>query len=174
MSTSRKILGVSGIYPPDIGGPATYVPQICEQLVRDGYTVSVVSLEDETTNGRVNEPWKRTFISRKHNKIFRVLLTITTLLKESAGCNAVFANGLYEEVGVLKLFRPKIHFIAKIVGDPIWERLRNRGLTTVTLEDFLSQSLGLKQSILRKVFNWSWSKFDYRIQQKAPKLQKLN
>ncbi len=160
MSTSRKILVVSGIYPPDIGGPATYVPQICEQLVRDGYTVSVVSLEDETTNGRKNEPWKRTFISRKHNKIFRVLLTIATLLKESAGCSAVFANGLYEEVGVLKLFRPKIHFIAKIVGDPIWERDRNRSKISVQIEEFNKRPLNFRNLIERRILTWSLNRFD--------------
>lgn len=160
MSTNGKILVVSGIYPPDIGGPATYVPQICEQLVRNGYTVSVVSLEDEKHTSHTQEPWKRTFISRKHNNLLRSLLTLATLLKESVGCRAVFANGLYEEVGILKIFRPGLYLVAKVVGDPIWERDRNRTSSSVQIEEFNCNRLTIRNLIERKMLTWALNRFN--------------
>jgi len=37
------VLIVTGIFPPDIGGPATYVPEISSELVKRGHKVTVVS-----------------------------------------------------------------------------------------------------------------------------------
>ena len=34
MSNRMKILIVTGIFPPDIGGPATYVPAVGNELVK--------------------------------------------------------------------------------------------------------------------------------------------
>jgi hypothetical protein len=41
-----NVLIVTGIFPPDIGGPSTYVPTISGELVKRGHKVSVVTLSD--------------------------------------------------------------------------------------------------------------------------------
>ena len=41
-----KILIVVGIFPPDIGGPATFVPLIAEKLIQKNYKVEVICLSD--------------------------------------------------------------------------------------------------------------------------------
>ena len=38
-----KIILATGIYPPDIGGPATYVAALAERLTKGGHTVEVVT-----------------------------------------------------------------------------------------------------------------------------------
>ena len=43
-----KVLIVSGIWPPDVGGPATHAPQVAEDLVRRGHTVEVLTTVDGT------------------------------------------------------------------------------------------------------------------------------
>ena len=41
-----KILIVSGIFPPDIGGPATYVPEVARELVGRGHEVTVLTTSE--------------------------------------------------------------------------------------------------------------------------------
>ena len=41
-----KILIVVGIFPPDIGGPATFVPLIAKKLVENNYQTEVICLSD--------------------------------------------------------------------------------------------------------------------------------
>jgi glycosyltransferase involved in cell wall biosynthesis len=160
VSTNRKILVVSGIYPPDIGGPATYVPQICHHLVKNGFEVSLVSLQDDSEFIRESEPWKRTLISRRKNKLSRILSTVWVLNKESRGCQAIFANGLFEEVGLLKVLRPKLRYISKVVGDPVWERNRNATSSLVGIEDFNARKLPIKYASQRIILSWALNKAD--------------
>jgi glycosyltransferase involved in cell wall biosynthesis len=162
-----KVLLATGIFPPDIGGPATYVPKLAMDLVALGHKVSIVTLGSGDSVDILKQ-YKVRRINRETWFPLRILKTAFHIFLESRECQSIFSNGLFIESALALKFSKKKNSVVKIVGDPIWERLRNRGLTTVTLEDFLSQRLGLKQTILRKVFNWSWSKFDYRI---APSLE---
>ena len=41
-----KILIVLVIFPPDIGGPATFVPLIAKKLVENNYQTEVICLSD--------------------------------------------------------------------------------------------------------------------------------
>jgi glycosyltransferase involved in cell wall biosynthesis len=154
VSTKERILVVSGIYPPDIGGPATYVPQLCHHLVNEGFEVSLVSLQDKSDEERESEPWKRTFVLRNSTKVKRIFSTLRVLYKESSKCQAVFANGLYEEVGILRILRPRLRLVAKIVGDPVWERARNSGFTDKGIHDFQQIRLPLKY----RIFRWIYTK----------------
>src|SRR5882724_2333350 len=47
--TARRILMITGIFPPDIGGPATYVPQMATALAERGHTITVMTLSDSTS-----------------------------------------------------------------------------------------------------------------------------
>jgi hypothetical protein len=42
----RRILIVAGIFPPGIGGPATYVPEMAKGLAERGHRVRVVTLSE--------------------------------------------------------------------------------------------------------------------------------
>ena len=42
-----KILITVGIYPPDIGGPASFVPRIAKLLEENECDVTVICLSDE-------------------------------------------------------------------------------------------------------------------------------
>ena len=159
MSTSHKILVVSGIYPPDIGGPATYVPQLCAQLHRLGHEVHLISLADNPFENRPEEPWERTFISRGLWKPFRILKTVLVLYKSSSESTAIFSNGLFEEVGILTLVRRNKRIIAKIVGDPVWERFKNSTESNIDIDSFNQKSLHMKYYLQRKWLTWSLNRF---------------
>ena len=41
-----KVLVVSGIWPPDVGGPASHAPEVAEMLLARGHEVEVVTTAD--------------------------------------------------------------------------------------------------------------------------------
>ena len=151
-----KALLVSGIYPPDIGGPASYIPRLATRLSELGFEVHIISLTDGP-----NEILKEDFaavhlIPRNSHKILRIFRVIHQLILWGKSSNFLFANGLYEEVAIASfLLRKK--FVFKIVGDPIWERYQNSGMD-IEIQDFLNFNLPKKFLIQGKIFKWSISR----------------
>lgn len=154
-----KILLISGIYFPDIGGPATYIPTLAKGLVDRGFNVVTISLSDEIDVARPTEPWRRIFITRNQNKISRSLKLIRIIRSEARDSSVVFSNGLFLE-SALALWGLKCKTTAKIVGDPVWERAKNHEGTTYSIDEFATKFNGLKSYIQRKAFNVALKQFD--------------
>jgi glycosyltransferase involved in cell wall biosynthesis len=149
---------VSGIYFPDIGGPATYIPRLATQLIQNGHEVCTLSLTDRKGEPRPVEKWKRMFIRRNLPKPIRMFLVIRKLVKLSRDSEGIYANGLHEEAGIATLFGSRA-LVAKIVGDPIWERYRNSRKTKVTISEFQTTQLPYSLKYQRKLLVWSLNRF---------------
>jgi len=147
-----KILIVTGIFPPDIGGPATYVPEIAKALQQRGHQVTVVtSAEPEHLNfddGRHPFPVHR--VNRRTNLLLRSFQFIKTTFHHIKKADVVFANGFFVETTLASRLAGK-PMVQKIVGDPAWERARNRGWTTDSFETFQVTRYGLKLEALKKL-----------------------
>jgi hypothetical protein len=50
-----NVLITTGIFPPDIGGPATYVPQIAKGLTERGHRITVLTLTSESVESVESE-----------------------------------------------------------------------------------------------------------------------
>jgi glycosyltransferase involved in cell wall biosynthesis len=156
-SKIRKVSLVSGIYPPDIGGPANYVPAFETYLNRRKIHTTVISLSENPKNYR-SELNKRVFIDRNLALPLRFLLTVSNLIIHSIGSNHIFANGLHEEAAVANLVLKK-NLTMKIVGDPVWERYRNQsGMNSQSLKEFNLQRLRLVPRLRRKFLTWALNK----------------
>jgi glycosyltransferase involved in cell wall biosynthesis len=154
-----RILLTTGIYPPDIGGPATFIPEFATTLVEMGHQVTVLTLTNELD--RVEKTLFTThFVSRKGFRLWRQIKTVYFLVKYLQQADLVFANGLHEEVGtalrVLKNFDG--YSVAKIVGDPVWERAINADQTQSRIGDF-NAKMSSKYSIQRRVLVASLNRF---------------
>lgn len=157
---TSKVLLVSGIYFPDIGGPATYIPRLANRLRNKGFLVETISLTDSEEILRPEEDWERRFILRPQHKILRVYKVVHQLIRSASDAQAILANGLYEEVGIASLFLKK-KLVAKIVGDPVWERYSNIHGRNITLEAFNSGFKSpLKFRIQRILLRISLNRFD--------------
>lgn len=154
-----KFLLVSGIYFPDIGGPATYIPRIANALIAEGHTVTTLSLTDDVNRNLPEEPWSRIFVSRTLLKPIRFLKTLQIILNSRPSTEGIYSNGLYEECGVASLFGVQ-PLVAKIVGDPIWERFRNSQDSTISIGDFQSKKLSLLFKVQRIFLVWSLNRFE--------------
>jgi glycosyltransferase involved in cell wall biosynthesis len=153
-----RILLVTGIYPPDIGGPATFIPSLAKHLVNEKkMDVTVFTLHGNSRNKFENH-WKVISIKRSLFRPLRVTYAIIRLLKLIQTSDYVFCNGLYIETGIALFFSRK-KSIAKIVGDPVWERARNKGKTQLDVATFNQGKAKLAQNIERIIFQKSLNQF---------------
>lgn len=147
-----KIVVATGIFPPDIGGPASYVPRLATALTSRGYSVEVVTLAANAANiDTGGYPFAVHRIARDMPRLTRMARTIDTLARLARKADVVLANGLYLETA-LATRRVGTPSVAKVVGDTIWERARLAGRAE-TLEEFQTAALPLRWRVMRGVQN---------------------
>jgi glycosyltransferase involved in cell wall biosynthesis len=154
-----KYLLITGIYPPDIGGPATYIPRLANFIVSAGDKLTVISLSESESGFRHNSDWTCIFISRKIKKLVRIPKTVFTIYRESRKNDFIFVNGLFTESAIATLFSRKL-CVAKVVGDPVWERYQNKSTAGVSISNFNANHHGLSIRVQRKLFTWTLNRFD--------------
>lgn len=155
-----RILLISGIYPPDIGGPATFISEFAEFLSYSGHQVKIVTLSDTKDHQKKSNPGIEVkYIYRSQNKLIRAIKTIITIAIESKESDVALVNGLYYEHYLANLFQ-KNKCVYKIVGDPIWEKYRNSVDPKISILDFQNLALNPKFKCLRVVFNRSLNSAD--------------
>ena len=157
-----KVLITVGIFPPDIGGPATFVPKITNYLQNElGYEVEILTLSERNKLGEKSH-LKVTRIDRNLAIIFRWIKTILTVYKLGKDKDLIFVNGLGTETTIANIFLKK-KIIRKIVGDPVWERAFNKGKTIKNFDDFQVENFGISISLQKMVRNFSIKKSDIII-----------
>lgn len=127
----KKLLIVTGIYPPDIGGPASYLPQVVDYMLKRNVSVKVFTYG---ANDNFSSQ-TRMCINRDKNLFVRELQAFILLLYLAKDVDCIFTNGNYfKSFLISKIFRKKN--ILKIVGDPAWERARNWNITHTVVDNF--------------------------------------
>lgn len=130
-----KILVATGIYPPDIGGPATYSKLLCDELPKRGHIVEILSF------GEV----------RGLPKIIRHAAYFFKVLKRGRKCDIIFAQDPMS-VGLPSMLASKIlrkKFLIRVAGDYAWEQAVQRFNITDGIDEFQSKKYALKVELLR-------------------------
>jgi glycosyltransferase involved in cell wall biosynthesis len=130
-----KVLLVTDIFPPLIGGPATFIDRLGHSLARRGHAVTVVcSSKQRHDDSDAGRPFTVRRISLQSRERYEVFVRMR-LAAEMARHSLIFVNGLERYVAeVNSVLRRR--YILKIVGDSVWETARNRGLTHLSIDDF--------------------------------------
>lgn len=147
----QSILILSGIFPPDSGGPAKFASTFQQWLSQKKQTSTVLTLVDGPSQQLYSSNSSLIRISRNRNLLFRITSTVFWLGKLQRTHSLVIANGLFIEIAILNLFM-KINYSVKIPGDIVWERARNCKYTNLDVEEFQSQKLNIKYKIFRFLF----------------------
>lgn len=134
-----KILIATGIYPPQIGGPATYSKLLFDELPKHGFNVSVCNFGDVL----------------RYPKILRHFMYFCRLLEASRNVDVVYAQDPVS-VGFPALLAAQVRakkFILKIVGDYAWEQSTQRFGVTDRLDDFSTTSArySFRVKVLKKI-----------------------
>ena len=115
----KNILIVTGIYPPDIGGPATFTKNLREFINKSEYKVIVITL----SNIQNYIEFENNIIKIKRNipKLIRTTLVILYIRKYAKKSISILSCGLIFEsfLGTLGLKKNKSY---RFVGDSIWEK----------------------------------------------------
>lgn len=145
----KQICVTTGIFPPDIGGPATFARQFTDWLSSQGIASNIVSLTNRKSYGFRENLCNVKLISRKQLLPFRFITTIWNLSKYSR-THIYLVNGLFLEIAILGMFR-NIDYAVKVPGDIVWERARNQRETTLSVELYQGQE-SWKKKIMRYFF----------------------
>lgn len=120
-----KVLLATGLYPPDIGGPATYARLLEDHLpARD---ISIIT---------VPFGWVR-----RYPKVIRHIVYAYKLWQESKQADVIYALDSIS-VGIPALFVSKLRrkpFLIRLGGDYAWEQGRVRFGLTETLDEYLTK-----------------------------------
>jgi glycosyltransferase involved in cell wall biosynthesis len=130
-----KVLLVTNIFPPEIGGPATFIDRLAHSLAGRDHRVTVVCSSQGAKHASDRE---RPFVVRRVNVASREryeVLVRMRLAMEMARHRLIFVNGLERYVAEVNRVtrRP---YVLKIVGDTVWETARNRGMTNLSIDEF--------------------------------------
>ncbi|MDD5041359.1 MAG: glycosyltransferase family 4 protein [Candidatus Peribacteraceae bacterium] len=173
-----KIVLATGIYPPEIGGPATYVKALASELSRAGHEAVVVTYEAvRSTQYAVpsDDPWKVMTVSRTGGPLLRWWRYAKTLKRVAADADIVEAfSSVSAGVPLLlaRLTKPKK--VLRLGGDFFWERYTDRGGEKSLKEWYASKprSRFIMQKILLScdhiVFSTEFQKALYRAQYRLP------
>lgn len=157
-----KVVLATGIYPPEIGGPATYVQSLAECLSSVGHDVVVL------TYGAAEESeiWPVVAVPRWGGPLLRWRRYARALRKHGADADIVYAFSSISCGVPLKMSRlKKPKRILRLGGDFFWERATDRGYVTGLHEwyRYHTWSLPLMQWILKQ---FHYIVFSTRFQQK--------
>jgi glycosyltransferase involved in cell wall biosynthesis len=114
-----RILVATGIFPPEIGGPATYLDEVLPELSRHGHALTVVSFGDRGPLDQFPYPVHR--VPRRHwlGRHWEYYRTAGRLWPAH---DLTFVHSL--GLPLPGRLRPRL---GRIGGDPVWERAVNRG-----------------------------------------------
>jgi glycosyltransferase involved in cell wall biosynthesis len=145
------VLVVSGIWPPDVGGPASHAPELAGWLARRGHRVEVVTTA-VAAPPRASYPVH--WVSRRLPAGIRHVAVSLAVAWRARRADVVYATSMVgrASVGAALVRRP---IVVKITSDPAFERARRRGLVGGATADFQEGGGGPLATGLRLVRNWS-------------------
>ena len=160
----NKILIATGVFPPDIGGPATYAETLVGALSGKGFKVRVLAYSRKFRTGgfdskysfKVIRVWGKWPIWIKH------LIFGLKLLKMVPKHDTVFALNVWS-AGLPSLIASKIFkkkFIIRIVGDYAWEVGVGKGKVKLLIDDFQKSKKRGWIGMLYKLQGWVCKKAD--------------
>jgi glycosyltransferase involved in cell wall biosynthesis len=116
-------LVVSGIWPPDVGGPASHAPEVAEFLLGRGHSVEVVTTAEAPPEPR---GYPVRWVSRELQPGVRHFTAAARIRERARKNDVVYSTGMLGRtaLGAATARKP---FVAKLTQDPAFERALRRG-----------------------------------------------
>ena len=138
-----RVVVVSGIWPPDPGGPASHAPALADFLAERGHAVEVVTAAD-------SEPARRSYPVAWASRRSPVRHVRSALLvrRASRRADVVYATSMIRRaaIGSRLAGRP---LVVKLVSDEVFERATRGGRYVGTLDEFQRTGGGPRTRFLR-------------------------
>lgn len=156
-----RVLFCTGIFYPEIGGPATYVLKMTNEMEKRGMPYKIITYSSE----------RKPQISDKVIKIKRSLLLLHSwryfwsVMRNGKNCGVIYVQGSFSEgipTVLANLFLKK-RLVIRIGGIFSWEMAFGKKWTNVLVEEFLSKKQCLKSEILKSIDRWVISRCDLTV-----------
>jgi len=137
LNIKKRVLIATGIFPPEVGGPATYSKILLDELSKENFGVRVLSF------GNI----------RRFPKILRHIAYGLKTFWMGRNSDVIFAQDPVS-VGFPAMLAAKIlrkKFLLKIVGDYAWEQGVQRFGVKKVLDDFLKNRYRWEVELFRKI-----------------------
>ena len=140
-----RVLVVSGIWPPDVGGPASHAPEVAGFLAERGHDVDVVTTAWQAPQ---SDAYDIHWASRSLPPGVRHLRGIALVRARAARADVVYTTGMFGRsvAGSTAARRP---YVVKLTADPAFERARRRGIVDGDVDAFQRSAQGLRVGALR-------------------------
>ena len=140
-----NVLIVTGIWPPDVGGPASHAPDVAAFLQSRGHSVEVVTTADMPPEPR-GYPVRA--VPRRYRPGVRHYRGAALVHRRARENDVVYTTGMFgrSTVGATLARRP---YVVKLTADPAFERSRRRGLVGGDVDEFQRRSGGPAVAVLR-------------------------
>jgi len=157
-----KIFIATGIFPPDVGGPATYVEKISSELIMRGHQARVLTYSDNLAGETIKDNY-RVFLVKRGSKLRSYFKYFLKVLKYAKDADIIYLQDSVSAgfpTTVANLFLKK-RLVLKIVGDYAWEMGGNKIAPTVDeFYPFDFEKYSFKINLLKAVQTWVAEKTD--------------
>jgi len=128
-----RLLIITSIFPPEIGGPATYSYQLVQSLNKH-YQVTVVTF----AKPRAGYQFKVMTVNKQGSSISRQWRLLKTIIKAAKMADLFYVQDplVVGFVSAIASFFYRKPLVIKFVGDLVWETAQNQGQFSGSLEDF--------------------------------------
>ena len=156
-SNKIKVLIATGIFPPDIGGPATILGALARDLCQADFSVKIITYADQAKKDREKKESRVLGMGFEIHRIIRGRGTASHLkyfwrmLKLSRRADLIYVTDTYS-VGyfaylIKKIFGKK--YIVRFAGDSAWETAVANGWTNDYIVDFQKNNYNDKIEALK-------------------------
>jgi glycosyltransferase involved in cell wall biosynthesis len=154
-----RILVVSGIWPPDVGGPASHAPEVAGWLHDRGHDVEVVVTADRQPDPR---PYPVRFVSRSIPRGIRHARVVALVAARARRADVVYSTGMFvrSAAGAAAVRTP---IVLKLTSDPAFERARRAGLADGDVTQFQQGTVGRRAEVLRALRNGAVRHVDHVV-----------
>jgi glycosyltransferase involved in cell wall biosynthesis len=127
-----RVLVVSGIWPPDVGGPASHAPDVAGFLRERGHEVAVVVTAGSAPAAA---PFPVHWVPRSLPKGAIHIRAGLEVARRARAADVVYTTGMFgrSALGARLARRP---YVVKLTADPAFERARRRGLVGGDVDEF--------------------------------------
>ena len=123
---------MSGIWPPDVGGPASHAPEVAGWLRDRGHSVEAVVTADRAPAA---ESYPVHWVSRSLPAGIRHAAALRLISARARRADVVYSTGMFGRSS-LGAFVARTPLVLKLTADPAFERARRRGLVAGEVGDF--------------------------------------
>jgi glycosyltransferase involved in cell wall biosynthesis len=153
----KSLLLITGIFPPDSGGPSKFAIEFGIWASQKKVDVTVQTYSDNQNPVAKVGTVRVSQILRSRALLFRYAAMIRGIRRNLSPNISVLAVGAFLETYLSSIIYG-FSYVVKVPGDIVWERARNNNVTDLGIVEFQLQKLNFKYRVFRKLYSNSLKK----------------